>query len=114
MGKFSTGERKAKKLKELIKRQKGLCGICGKPVTAANSNIDHIVPKSRGGSGLDFNLRAAHKECNSDKANAIEDSPEYRDAVILHERLGIFIDSDDRKPRWAPYWSVGDGGQRDD
>lgn len=33
-------------------------------------SVDHIVPKSRGGTGQRDNLRAAHKRCNAEWGNA--------------------------------------------
>lgn len=54
-----------------------LCGTCGGKMfygsyegTASQNNsryawnIDHIVPKSRGGSDLENNLQAVHLRCN--------------------------------------------------
>ena len=59
-----------------------LCGICGKKIlygshesviSQRNSryawNIDHIIPKSCGGSNNIDNLQAVHVECNRNKSN---------------------------------------------
>lgn len=41
------------------------CGICGEPLGDLTlCNIDHIVPKSRGGRGGWTNLQPAHITCN--------------------------------------------------
>ena len=40
------------------------CGICGKPVLVSVSNIDHIIPRSEGGSDRLGNLQLTHPECN--------------------------------------------------
>lgn len=58
------------------------CGICGGLIlygshesepSQRNSmfawNIDHIIPKSRGGSNKQSNLRAVHITCNRYKGN---------------------------------------------
>ena len=46
----------------ILSRDGYVCGICGRD--GANS-VDHIVPRIRGGSHNDDNLRAAHAICNS-------------------------------------------------
>lgn len=59
--------------KQMYKRQKGLCWICGErmaisPLAAGSlrfATFDHLVPKSEGGTGAQANLRLAHKKCNS-------------------------------------------------
>jgi 5-methylcytosine-specific restriction endonuclease McrA len=50
--------------KRIIARDGGVCSLCGKP--GANS-ADHVIPRSRGGSHADTNLRAAHLRCNQVK-----------------------------------------------
>lgn len=44
------------------------CGICGKPATK-KMTVDHIIPKSKGGSNKPYNLQPAHKLCNREKGN---------------------------------------------
>jgi len=56
-------------------RSGGLCGICLEPVDLdvktgpRQPTIDHIVPRSREGSGERANLQLAHRGCNSRKGN---------------------------------------------
>jgi 5-methylcytosine-specific restriction endonuclease McrA len=46
------------------------CGICHKPIEKMYQlTIDHIIPKSKGGSHEYENLQAAHKRCNGSKGN---------------------------------------------
>lgn len=65
------------KMKIVFKRDKGICQICDQPtIRAARKNkftgqidgrsptLDHIVPRSKGGSSHTDNLRLAHYECN--------------------------------------------------
>jgi endogenous inhibitor of DNA gyrase (YacG/DUF329 family) len=55
----------------LMKRDRGRCGICRKPVRAKKGpmrpSIDHIQPRSRGGSDDLANLHLAHLRCNWSK-----------------------------------------------
>jgi 5-methylcytosine-specific restriction endonuclease McrA len=48
------------------------CGICGEFLQQVNSNIDHIIPKSKGGSiSHPYNLTMTHRHCNSKKNNKL-------------------------------------------
>ena len=53
------------------------CHLCGKK---GADTIDHVIPRSVGGSDRLTNLRPAHRSCNSTKGNRLpdgwEDSPE--------------------------------------
>jgi 5-methylcytosine-specific restriction endonuclease McrA len=46
--------------------QKGLCALCGIPLTA-DFHVDHIIPISRGGSNDASNIQIAHPFCNRSK-----------------------------------------------
>ena len=49
----------------LLRAQKGLCGICGNPITdMKDASVDHIVPLSLGGKQIPSNMQAAHIKCN--------------------------------------------------
>lgn len=56
-------------LPTLVAQQGGLCGICGKPlpVELDEIHVDHIRPRSRGGTDAVGNLQAAHAHCNQSK-----------------------------------------------
>jgi 5-methylcytosine-specific restriction protein A len=53
----------------VIARDAGICQICGKLVTG-RVDIDHIVPKARGGTDAISNLQTAHAGCHSRKTVA--------------------------------------------
>ena len=68
-------------LKRLLKKQNGICQLCGRPVDVSDRvglrtgnnypTVDHIVPISLGGSHTWDNVQLAHMICNSIKcANA--------------------------------------------
>lgn len=69
-------------LPKLIKRDKGICQICGLPVDCnARSGrsiykyyptLDHIIPISKGGSHTWKNVRLAHMICNAGKGDRLE------------------------------------------
>jgi CRISPR/Cas system Type II protein with McrA/HNH and RuvC-like nuclease domain len=53
----------------LFEAQRGLCGYCGAMLTRRGhlTNIDHVVPRSRGGGGNIENLLLMHSRCNTEK-----------------------------------------------
>lgn len=56
------------KISKLIKRQKGRCNHCGQHSTSEDLvEIDHIQPKSRGGSDTYSNLQLLHRHCHDVK-----------------------------------------------
>ena len=56
-----------KKRRERILYRK-VCVVCG---TGKNLTIDHIVPRSKGGSNRDSNLQPMCLKCNQEKADRI-------------------------------------------
>ena len=57
-------------LAELCKEQKGVCGICNERIEPWETmHIDHILPRSKGGTDDRRNLQAAHAVCNLRKGN---------------------------------------------
>ena len=67
-------KRKFKILLALLKKHKK-CYLCGESICVGmDLNIDHVIPKSKGGNGGD-NLRPVCTECNLKKKDAV--SKEY-------------------------------------
>lgn len=52
-------------VEEIIRRDRGRCQICSKPVARRDVSIDHILPIARGGTHEPRNVRLAHRRCNS-------------------------------------------------
>lgn len=52
-----------------LKYQEYKCFYCKRDVTSRNATIDHIIPVSKGGVGLQFNKVIACTWCNCRKAN---------------------------------------------
>lgn len=56
-------------MKNLWSRDKGRCQYTGKILTESNGNVDHVVPKSKGGKTTWTNCVLCHKEVNSKKGD---------------------------------------------
>ena len=52
-------------------RDGGVCQYTGRKLTAGEGNIDHVVPRSRGGRTSWDNCVLAHREVNSRKADRL-------------------------------------------
>jgi 5-methylcytosine-specific restriction endonuclease McrA len=52
------------KLRDLFRRDKGRCHLCGQPVRRGEGTRDHLVPRSPGGKNGKLNIRLAHADCN--------------------------------------------------
>lgn len=55
--------------KAIWDRDEGICQYTGRKLTPQEANIDHIIPKSRGGKTDWHNCVLTHKEINSKKAD---------------------------------------------
>ena len=55
--------------KNLWERDKGTCQYTGKKLSPKEGNIDHVIPKSRGGKTCWTNCVISHKDINSKKAD---------------------------------------------
>ena len=53
-------------------RDKGICGICHRPVAWEQSTVDHIEPRGMGGANHDDrveNMQPSHLVCNGEKGS---------------------------------------------
>lgn len=90
-----------RKLLRKIARRNGwrcFCGICGGKLTLDEATLDHIIPRSLGGSNHPSNLQMAHGTCNWNKGNKLmpladapPGSPEYQ--AKLEEMFDILAHS---------------------
>lgn len=56
----------------VFERDKGVCGICMKPVEPNSPwEVDHIVPLSKGGIHAYANVQLAHRSCNRAKGATV-------------------------------------------
>jgi 5-methylcytosine-specific restriction protein A len=49
----------------VIARDMGICQLCGTLVTNEPGDVDHVVPKSKGGTDALSNLRYCHHSCHA-------------------------------------------------
>ena len=58
--------------KKLAQEQNWVCPLCDEKLPyqlVGNAHVDHIMPKSRGGSNNLDNLQTVHSRCNEAKGN---------------------------------------------
>lgn len=51
-------------------RDAGRCGLCRRPVAFEEMHVDHVRPRSEGGTDAVSNYRIAHVACNRDRGTA--------------------------------------------
>ena len=76
---------------------KSRCWFCHARLTDENRTIDHLRPRSRGGSNKNHNLAWACYSCNQRKGNM--DESEFRARYGYHRGGGILIENPS-KPNW--------------
>ena len=69
--------------KYVRKRDKNTCFYCG--VKSTKITIDHVIPKSKGGTDDPDNLVCACERCNQLKADM--DLNEFYNLLIEHDRI---------------------------
>lgn len=60
----------------VLKRAKGRCELCGVKAETKALEVDHIVPRSKGGSDTEANFQALCYSCNANKGN--KDDTDFR------------------------------------
>lgn len=68
---IAMGKKNRKRAREVWAIADGVCGICWDPVSKWNISLDHITPRSKGGSNGKANLQPAHKICNVEKGDSL-------------------------------------------
>jgi 5-methylcytosine-specific restriction endonuclease McrA len=58
--------------RDIYKRDKGRCRICGGRVQYHLATLDHVVPLSKGGHHIKDNVQIAHFKCNRNKGVAVD------------------------------------------
>lgn len=78
----------------VFERDKNTCQYCGHKYDRKELNIDHVVPRQRGGLTTWTNVVCSCIDCNSRKANRTP------------EEAGIRLIRKPRKPRWRPFLDI--------
>ena len=60
-----------RKLGKVRHRDGNRCQLCGKTKNQSTMNLDHIIPKSKGGSNFIENLVLSHDTCNRRKGDNV-------------------------------------------
>lgn len=71
---MSTAEKRRKKQKLAIRDGGAMCHYCLQWVKMYDLTIDHVVPRSRGGTHALTNLRLACRHCNELKADRLPEA----------------------------------------
>jgi len=95
-------------LRQLYRHYKGICQLCLCHGPLADMTVDHVYPKSLGGSNHDFNVVLAHRYCNHKKGSQTPylnaDGKEVKARPMLP--TGIFIPDIDIREEWKPYVGI--------
>ena len=86
-------------------RDNNRCQYCG----AQAENIDHVIPRSRGGEHTWENVVAACRPCNSRKQDRMLHETTFslrRKPTAPRERVWILVASGQMRPDWEPYLGV--------
>jgi len=68
----------------VLRRDAYWCQIQGERCLGVATVVDHILPRSKGGSELPENLRAACAPCNWERGNRDEEHPVFRARGVVH------------------------------
>ena len=82
---FNEGSKLRKFRKQLWHDQNGICQLCFRPVPLdpGSVEVDHKVPKSKGGDNGISNLQVVHPRCNRIKWNRSDEEARERIAAML-------------------------------
>lgn len=89
--------------------------VLGRNLEVKDLTLDHITPKSRGGSGLPSNLVTACKPCNQRKADRTPDEAKMPLRTEIHDITKIGVDNImlckyvEHRPEWFPYLEAKEG-----
>lgn len=65
------------------------CHYCGEEITKKNATVDHITPKSKGGTNNIDNLALCCKSCNSSKGEKTVDDYRLRVAIKKSKWINV-------------------------
>jgi 5-methylcytosine-specific restriction endonuclease McrA len=93
--------------KNLWQRDRGICQYTGKKLTPKTGNIDHVIPKSRGGKSTWTNCVLCHKDVNSIKGNKTPAEAGLRLIAVPREPamlpITMYIQNPDKIKEWTQF-----------
>ena len=81
----------------IFERDKNTCQYCGRVFDRKDLNLDHVIPRDRGGPTTWENIVCSCIECNTQKANCTP------------QEAGIRLIRKPRRPKWWPFVQVNIG-----
>jgi RNA-directed DNA polymerase len=76
------------RLASLLKKQKGKCNHCGLSLRDGDVlEIDHVIPKSKGGKDNYNNLQVLHRHCHDEKTARDGSLNRTHDKGLIEEEL---------------------------
>ena len=90
-------------IRYLYKRYKGRCQICGEKFDIKKMTIEHIYPKSKGGTNESHNVTLTCQPCNAKKA-AIYPYKNHKGEELSPSNPYPFFDPMQKhRPEWEPF-----------
>ncbi|MBG86407.1 MAG: HNH endonuclease [Verrucomicrobiales bacterium] len=81
----------------IFERDKNVCQYCGKSFDRSDLNLDHVVPRDRGGPTSWENIVCSCIRCNTHKANRTP------------QEAGMRLVQSPKKPKWRPFVQINVG-----
>ena len=78
----------------IFERDKNTCQYCGRVFDRKDLNLDHVIPRDRGGPTVWENIVCSCIECNTHKANRTP------------QEAGIHLIRKPKRPKWRPFVQV--------
>lgn len=92
-------------------RDGGICQYTGKKLSKNEGNVDHIMPRSRGGKTDWSNCVLAHKEVNAQKANRTPEEAGLKlikpPAIPRHMPTTFYIKNKHNIKEWEMFLNIG-------
>ena len=85
----------------IFERDRNTCQYCGQVFERKDLNLDHVIPRDRGGPTTWENIVCSCIRCNTQKAN------------LTPQEAGMHLVRKPKRPKWRPFVQVNLGGQHD-
>lgn len=85
----------------IFERDKNTCQYCGKAFERRDLNLDHVIPKDRGGPTTWENIVCSCITCNTKKANRTP------------MEAGLRLIRKPKRPKWRPFLQITVGGHHE-